>query len=230
MAGWRQVIELAMADEEIGRLTAISRSRTEAASRVERAQMLLAYRENPSFFAVGQRLGVHHQVVQRCVERAMAYGALAALDDRPRPGKEPTITPEAKAWLVSLACDKAKEHGYPHELWTTRLLARHAREHGAAAGHQCLARLAQGTVCKLLGQEEIKPHKVRYYLQRRDAAFEPLVSDGQAKNAEELIPSPVKQRPDEACNNGHHQHDRQQRSHRRPCPGECNQDEATREI
>src|SRR4029077_8030316 len=49
------------------------------------------------------------------------YGALAALDDRPRPGKEPTITPEAKAWLVSLACDKAKEHGYPHELWTTRL-------------------------------------------------------------------------------------------------------------
>jgi hypothetical protein len=34
-----------------------------------------------------------------------------ALDDRPRPGKEPTITPEAKAWLVSLACDKAKDHG-----------------------------------------------------------------------------------------------------------------------
>jgi hypothetical protein len=35
---------------------------------------------------------------------------------------------EARAWLVSLACDKAKDHGYPHELWTTRLLARHARE------------------------------------------------------------------------------------------------------
>ena len=65
----------------------------------------------------------------------MADGPLAALDDRPRPGKEPMITPEAKAWLVSLACDKAKEHGYPHELWTTRLLARHAREHGPAAGH-----------------------------------------------------------------------------------------------
>ena len=31
-------------------------------------------------------------------------GPLAALDDRPRPGREPTITPEAKAWLVSLAC------------------------------------------------------------------------------------------------------------------------------
>src|SRR6516164_9298744 len=172
MARWRQAIELAMSDEEIAKLMAISRSRTEPASRVQRAQMLLAYREEPSFFAVGKRLGIHHQVVQRCVERAVAYGALAALDDRPRPGKEPTITPEAKAWLVSLACDKAKEHGYPHELWTTRLLARHAREHGAAAGHRCLTNLVQGTVCKILGQEEIKPHKVRYYLERRDAEFE----------------------------------------------------------
>ena len=121
MAGWRRAVELAMTAEEIETLTALSRSRTEAARRVERAQMLLAYRQQPSFFAVGQRLGVHHQTVQRCVERALAYGALAALADRPRPGKEPTITPEAKAWLVSLACDKAKEHGYPNELWTRQV-------------------------------------------------------------------------------------------------------------
>jgi len=177
MATWRRAVEVVMRDEEVARLIALSRSRTEPASRVERAQMLLAYRENPSFFAVGKRLGVHHQTVQRCIERALAYGPLTALDDRPRPGKEPAITPEAKAWLVSLACDKAKEHGYPHELWTTRLLARHAREHGAAAGHGCLANLVQGTVCKILGQEEVKPHKVRYYLERRDAEFEQKMAE-----------------------------------------------------
>jgi hypothetical protein len=34
----------------------------------------------------------------------MAFGPLAALDDSPRPGKEATIISEAKAWLVSLAC------------------------------------------------------------------------------------------------------------------------------
>src|ERR1700758_3871291 len=175
MAGWRRVVELAMTDEEIERLTVLSRSRTEAMSRVSRAQMLLAYRENPSFCAVGQRVGVHHQTVQRCVERALGYGPLAAIEDRPRPGKEPVITPEAKAWLVSLACDKAKDHGYPHELWTT--LARHAREHGPSAGHQCLASLVQGTVCKILGHEEIKPHKVRYYLERRDAEFEQKMAE-----------------------------------------------------
>ncbi len=53
---------------------AIGRSRTEPASRVERARMLLAYRDDPSFFAVGQALGVHHQTVQRCIARAVALG------------------------------------------------------------------------------------------------------------------------------------------------------------
>src|SRR6202045_4005692 len=177
MAGWRQAVEVAMTDEDVARLMAISRSRTEPASRVERAQMLLAYREKPSFFAVGQRLGVHHQTVQRCIERALAYGPLMALDDRPRPGKEPTITPEAKAWLVSLACRKAKELGYPHELWTTQLLARHAREHGSAEGHGRLAKLAQGTVCKILNEQEGKPHKVRYYLERRDPEFKAKMAE-----------------------------------------------------
>jgi transposase len=171
MAGWRQAIELAIGEEDLASLSAIARSRTEPASRVERARMLLAYREYPSFFAVGQTVGVHHQTVQRCVERALAYGPLAALDDRSRPGKEPKITAEAKAWIVDLACRKAKELGYPHELWTTRLLARHVREHGPAAGHTCLAKLAQGTLCNILNDQEIKPHKVRYYLERRDPEF-----------------------------------------------------------
>ena len=45
--------------------------------------MLLAYRDDPSFFAAGRRMGVHHQTVQRCVERAVAYGPLAALNRDP---------------------------------------------------------------------------------------------------------------------------------------------------
>src|SRR6516162_6696487 len=177
MARWRQALELAMSREDIESLSRVARSRGEPARRVERAQMLLDYRENPSFFAVGQKVGVHHQTVERCVERAVAYGPLAALDDRPRPGKEPTITPEAKAWLVSLACDKAKDHGYPHELWTTRLLAQHARQNAPAAGHECLANLVQGTVCKVLSQQEVKPHKVRYYLEERDPEFDQKMAE-----------------------------------------------------
>ena len=172
MAAPRLVVELTIGDEDVTKLMAIARSRTEPASRVERARILLAYLDDPSFFAVGRSLGVHHQTVQRCVERAAGRGALAALDDSPRPGKKPAIAAEAKEWLVALACRKAKDLGYPHELWTTRLLARHAREHGPLAGHACLAGLVQGTVCKILDAREVKPHKMRYYLERRDPGFE----------------------------------------------------------
>jgi transposase len=177
MAGWRQAFELALSEEDVRKLNAVARSRTEAASRVERARMLLAYQEDPSFYAVGRAVGVHHQTVQRCVERAVAYGAIAALDDLPRPGREPTITAEAKTWLTNLACRKAKELGYPHELWTTRLLARHAREHGPEEGHSCLSKLAQGTLCNILNEQEIKPHKIRYYLERRDPEFKQKMAE-----------------------------------------------------
>src|SRR5450432_3197795 len=177
MATWRQALEVGMTDEEVARLMAVSRSRTEPASRVQRGADASGLSRKPIFFCRRTTPWCASSDVQRCIERALAYGPLMALDDRPRPGKEPTITPEAKAWLVSLACDKAEDHGYPHELWTTRLLARHAREHGAAAGHGCLANLVQGSVCKILGQEEVKPHKVRYYLERRDAEFEQKMAE-----------------------------------------------------
>src|SRR5271154_4273087 len=177
MTARRRAIELSIGEEDLARVVSRARSRPEPASRVERARMLLAYREYSSFFAVAHALGVHHQIVQRCVERALAYGAMAALDDRPRPGKEPTITAEARTWLVSLACRKAKDLGYPRELWTTRLLARHAREHGPAEGHACLGKLVQGTLCKILNEQEIKPHKVRYYLERRDPEFKAKMAE-----------------------------------------------------
>jgi len=177
MAAPRRVLELSIGTDDLSRLELIARSRTEPAVRVERARLLLAYRADPSSTAVGQRIGVMRHTVRRCVRRARSFGVMAALDDSPRPGKAPRITPEAKAWLVSLACQKAKDLGYPHELWTTRLLAQHVREHAVATGHPCMARIVQGTVCKILARHEIRPHKVRYYLERRDEAFDAKMAD-----------------------------------------------------
>jgi transposase len=177
MAARRRVIEIAVSEGDRERLEAISRSRTEPACRVERARMLLAYFADPSTYSVGETVGVTHQTVQRCLKRAVRLGVMAALDDSPRPGRAPDITADARAWLVSLACQKAKDLGYPHELWTTQLLASHARAHSAAAGHPCLAGLAQGTVCKILARHDVKPHKVRYYLERRDEDFDTKMAE-----------------------------------------------------
>jgi transposase len=73
---------------------------------------------------------------------------------------------------VDLACQKPKDLGYPEELWTTARLAAHVRKHCEEAGHPSLAKLGRGTVSKLLAEHKLRPHKVRYYLERRDPEFE----------------------------------------------------------
>jgi transposase len=177
MAAPRRVIALVSDDGQRQQLQEIARSRTEPASRVERARIILEYLAQPSAYAVARTVGVTSQTVIRCLERAAQLGVIEALDDRPRAGRDPTITPEARTWLVAVACQKPKELGYPHELWTTRLLAAHARDRGPAEGHASLAKLAQGTVCKILADQEVKPHKVRYYLEKRDPEFEPKMAE-----------------------------------------------------
>jgi transposase len=177
MAAPRRVIALVSDAGQRQQLQEIARSRTEPASRVERARIILEYLAEPSAYAVARTVGVTSQTVTRCLERAAELGVIEALDDRPRAGRDPTITPEARTWLVAVACQKPKELGYPHELWTTRLLAAHARDRGLAAGHASLAKLAQGTVCKILADQEVKPHKVRYYLEKRDPEFETKMAE-----------------------------------------------------
>jgi hypothetical protein len=52
MAAWRRAIDLSLEDADWAKLRSIAQSRTEPASRVDRARILLAYREDPWFFAV----------------------------------------------------------------------------------------------------------------------------------------------------------------------------------
>jgi hypothetical protein len=152
-------------------LAVLARSRTAPAHYVERSAIILhlADRRSASETATA---GIDRQRVTRCARRVAAVGPLEAINDLPRSGRPPDITEAARAWLIGEACAKAKERGYPHELWTLRLLAAHARCHGPIAGHTCLAQLAPSTVHDILNNQPIKPHKVRYYLDRRDPAFD----------------------------------------------------------
>src|SRR5271166_4272042 len=86
MAGLRRAIEWAIGEEELAALRAIARSRTEPSSRVERADAV-GLPGRPLVLCGESRFGVHQQRVQRCVERALAYGAMAALDDLPMAGQ-----------------------------------------------------------------------------------------------------------------------------------------------
>jgi len=158
-------------------LDTLSRSRTVARSRVERARIMLAYAEGQSVSAIARELGTNRPKIERCLNKALQMGARAALADLAGRGQPPTITAEARAWVVALACQKPKEVGYPEELWTTRRLATHARKHGPTAGHPSLARIGRGTVSKVLRAQPVRPHKITYYLERRDPEFARKMAD-----------------------------------------------------
>ena len=167
-----QKAALILSPEQRQELERIVGRRTERVQRVERAKMLLAYAEGKTISEIARTLGTNRPKVGRCVNKALQLGVGEALGDLPGRGSKPTITPEAQAWLVSLACRKAKELGYAQELWTTRLLARHVRQHCQEAGHPSLMKISSGTVSKILSRQPLRPHKVRYYVERRDPDFE----------------------------------------------------------
>lgn len=155
----------------------ISSSRTEAARRVERARMLLEFAEGISVSEISRDLRTNRPKVERTLDKAAAMGALAALSDLAGRGRPATITDDAKAWILSLACQKPKDLGYSFELWTGKLLASHLRAHCNANGHPCLARIARGTVSTILSRAEVRPHKIKYYLEKRDPDFKEKMAE-----------------------------------------------------
>ena len=164
--------ELVLKPEIIFQLEQISKSRTEKASRVERAKMILKYSYNESISSIARQHSTNRPKIERCIDKALHLGPVVALDDLPRSGKPRTITPEARAWLVNLACQKPKELGYSYELWTNKLLAAHARKHCKMAGHPSLQKISRGTISKILQKSGVRPHKITYYIERRDPDFD----------------------------------------------------------
>src|ERR1700691_6652380 len=100
------VCEVSFSEKELSDLACVSRSRTEPANQVQRACILLTYREKPSLYATGRAIGVTHQTVERCLRRARKFGVMAALDDSPRAGRAPTLTSQARTVVVDLGWRK----------------------------------------------------------------------------------------------------------------------------
>jgi transposase len=168
---------LIVTEEEREKLSRLARSRSAPHREVRRARILEMYLGGASFTDIAAAAGTTRRLVYQCVDRALGMGAEKALEDMPRPPRPARIQPEAKAWVVHLACCKPKDFGYAAEMWSLASLARHAREHCGEEGHPSLRRAAKATVQRILKEQELRPHKVRYYLERRDPEFAPRMRE-----------------------------------------------------
>lgn len=177
MAGKSKLPALALTPEEQQRLETLQASRAAPVREVERARILLQYHAGNNPSAIQEALGISRVTIYHCLHKALEMGMEAGLKDAFHRPKEPVITSADKAWVVHLACTKPKELGYAAELWTRQSLAAHVRQQARAVGHPSLAQAAKATVQRILDEQHLQPHKVKYYLERRDPEFEPKMKE-----------------------------------------------------
>ncbi len=167
----RQSLNLSAADRE--KLESLRRSRTEEKRQVLHAAILLDCANGMNDSAIAVAHGVNRHSVALCAHKFLKFGLEAALGELPRPGKPRRTPDDAIAWVLHCACQKPKEVGYSYELWTYALLQRHVRLHCVQAGHPGLIELSRSKLHRILTQGEIRPHKIRYCVERRDPEFQP---------------------------------------------------------
>lgn len=164
----RQRPKLELSKEPRNKLESAAGSRTEQAGHVERVKMLPAYADGDSVSLIARVVSINRPKVERYIDKALQVGGLAALKDLPQPGKKIRISQETKAWFVSLACQNRKDLGYSLEPWATRLLANYLQKHCNEAGYPGLEKISRGTVAKFLLKNNIRPYKIKFYLERGD--------------------------------------------------------------
>jgi len=163
---------LKLSEKERQKLESLRRSRTGEKREILHAAMLLDSASGMSDGVVARRNRVNRHTVALCARKFLQFGLEAALGELSRPGKTRRIPDDAIAWVLHCACQKPKELGYSYELWTYALLQKHVRKHCDEAGHPSLVALSRSKLHRILTQGEIRPHKVRYYVERRDPEFE----------------------------------------------------------
>ena len=136
------------------------------------AAILLECANGMSDSAVAVARGVNGHTVALCIRKFLQFGIDAALRELPRPGKSRRIADDAIAWVLHCACQKPKDLSYSYELWTYALLQSHVRKHCMAASHPSLLELSRSKLHRIQTQGEVLPHRVRYYVERRDPEFD----------------------------------------------------------
>lgn len=167
-----QKAKLVLSKEQQEDLKKIVQSRKAPIREVQRAHILLRYSEGMPITEIEKMTHVSRPTIYKWMEKSLAMGIEEGLKDKYHRPKQPVITEEAKAWVISLACQKPKDFGYAAEVWTRKALAEHAKKYGPGSGHDCLKKACKATIQRILSEHPIRPHKVAYYLERRDPDFD----------------------------------------------------------
>ena len=148
------------------------KKRTIQAQVVDRARILLYKADGMTFQEIADKLAISTATVRLCISKFQKGGLDAALFDVQRPGRPSEITDDAKAWMISIACQRPAELGYAQELWTLASLHKYIQKHAEEAGYPRLSTVTKPYIQKFLREQDMKPFKIKYYCEKRDPDFE----------------------------------------------------------
>lgn len=168
---------LALSDEDKDYLKSLSKKRTIQAQVVNRARILLYKADGMTFQEIAEKLTISTATVRLCITKFNKGGVDAAIFDIQRSGRPSEITDNAKAWIISVACQRPTELGYSQELWTLTALHKHIQKYAEDAGYPRLSTVTKPYIQKFLKEQNIKPFKIKYYCEKRDPDFESKMHD-----------------------------------------------------
>lgn len=174
MAGRPRKFAKELNQDERQRLEAIARSRTDEKRRIERAEVILGCSNGMSNVAIAEKLRISKPTVVKILKKWVAFGVEAALEDLHRSGRPNRIHIDAKAWIIELACTTPDTlpDAPMTQLWTISALTKYVRTHCIKEQLPELENIQESTVWSILNDRDIKPHRIKYYLVRKDPEFE----------------------------------------------------------
>ena len=158
-------------------LESLLRARTMQAQTVQRARIILLRAEGISIDIIADKVGINRKSVMLCLNKYKESGVEDALVDAPGRGRNAEITDDEKAWIINIACQRPYDLGCPEETWTYTRLTTYINKHSEAAGYIRLSTVSRSHIKNILDNAEIKPHKIRYYCEKRDPDFDRKMHD-----------------------------------------------------
>lgn len=147
--------------------------------RVMRARILLLYAQGRSITGIHEALGVSRPTIYKCIDRAVAGGVLAGLEDHVPAAQSAPLPDDAKKWFLGLACTRPRQLGLDRDHWTFSSLIAHVQEQAPGAGYPELVRASRSTLWRMLNHHHLTAQPTRWFLERRATGPDPSGPCGQ---------------------------------------------------
>lgn len=168
-----------LSDDEISMLQKIASSRSEELRKIQRANIILMANNGKTNREIADAVNLSEPSIVNTLKKWFSLGVESALEDMQRTGRPNIIDLADKSWVVSIACcfPKDLKDGPAAQQWTLSTLTNYVKKHCVDEDHPSLQNVSKSQIHAILNDNSLKPHKIKYYLVKKDEEFDKKAED-----------------------------------------------------